>query len=417
MENLAKTEKYSNMYLSHLLARLGLSDEAIKKYLNNENMNLISAVFDDPNGDEGGAFNPLKFGDLSLKDKATVLKQLLLIFNTTQDSKQKKQLDEIIDFIKADLENIKEREKEVPEKDKSADAEEKPVSSSRAEENYNSAQSRHKRYAEFALKKAKDPSFTATKEPHKTPHFGNYSREELIDLYRPEKFYGLSDKERHELFQATVNEYLVANGVDPCAVDLSSLPLTQNSICYGEYVPAEGRILLNSRLFDQFENMRNEGNSYFPYQILSTLIHEAQHRVQFSNIDKLDETNAVDYALKDSLLSGQGGLSYSSYLALADELDARNAALSYMKAAALSSSKAGDKLAAFYNNLLTSEQKNRKDEVSSLLKNQYQEIYSGEKINIPPTKQKAMAYESDEMRNILYGKYSSKILQKPSYKY
>ena len=183
----------------------------------------------------------------------------------------------------------------------------------------------------FALKQLVNPEHLPTKKPEiNITEFKELSTTELVSLFKAENFYKLSKDQVNALFQAVANDYLIKNGVEPCAVELTNLTLTNSMVCYGEYNPNTGVISLNKNLLDKFDYAKALNDQYFPYQMLTTIIHEASHRIQFANIDK-DDSSAKHYLISNALKKPQSFKDFSEYLSSADELDARNSALSYLR--------------------------------------------------------------------------------------
>lgn len=308
-----------------------------------------------------------KLKNLSFQDKEKLIELLVKLYNLTGN----KSFEEIADFLKNSLEE--EAQTERPERPQESGTNEKETS------DFEKAviDQKAKKYGDFAYEKAKNSSFTATKSPRiDTSSLNGLSRTQLVEMFDPEVFYSLSDKQRETLYQAVVNDYLIEQGVPPCAVELGNLPIGKNQICFGQYDPARGKIELNKHLFDNIDELSNVSNAHLPYHILSTLIHEAHHRVQFMNIDKEPKSEA-DKLVKNSLVEPQAGKSFKDYLAEPDEVDARNASLAYLRECATSQDKPKNAtdLAKFYNDTKTSEMKNGKSSVPQPLMDANPDIY------------------------------------------
>lgn len=338
------------------------------------------------------------FDNLSFKDKANYLDYLLKLYKLSNDPDFKKMLlkniEEIKDELESNVDSKDEKKKEEPkEEDKEASKAKEPTDPR--------VRAKAKLYGDFAYQRSLDENFKATKAPTiSNKKFDNMSRRELVGMYSPEKFYSLSDSERAALFQATVNEYLISNGVEPCAVSMVPLHFDDKTVINGEYVPALGEILLNTALFNNIDAYSEVNNRYFPLQILQTLIHEAQHRVQFQNIDQ-PEKSLADKEIKRSLKVPQSGLTFAEYLAEPDELDARNAALAYFREAAVESG--NDDLAAFYNLQKKHELSNGKASgTSSALQNELKDVFNPKMFDVDITRTNMMSSsqkESVDIRN------------------
>lgn len=309
-----------------------------------------------------------KLKNLSFREKEKLIELLVKLYNLTGN----KSFEEIADFLKNSLEEEAQTEKPQNPQESTNSNEKETSDFERAV-----IDQKAKKYGDFAYEKAKNTSFTATKKPKiDTSSLDGLSRKQLVEMFDPKIFYSLSDKQRETLYQAVVNDYLIEQGVPPCAVELGNLPIGKNQICFGQYDPARGKIELNNHLFDNIDELSNVSNAHLPYQILSTLIHEAHHRVQFMNIDK-EPTSEADKLVKNSLVEPQAGKSYNDYLAEPDEVDARNASLAYLRECATSQDKPKNAtdLAKFYNETKTSEMKNGKSLVSQPLMDANSDIY------------------------------------------
>lgn len=327
---------------------------------------------------EKGEVDFEKLANLSFKDKEKLLELLIKLFKLTKN----KAYEQVADFLKRSLEDDATDEKpEEPEQESKDEKDEKPDDFERAV-----IKQKAKNYGDYAYEKAKNSSFTATKAPTiDTSPLQGLSRAQLVEMFDPKIFYSLSDKQREVLFQAVVNDYLAEHGVSPCAVQLGNLPIGNGKVCFGQYAPTAGKIEINKRLFSNMDELSNVSNAYLPYQILSTLIHEAHHRVQFMNIDNAP-TSEADRLVKKSLIEPQSGKSFRSYLAEPDEVDARNASLAYLRECVLSPDKLKNAtdLAKFYNDTKAQEMKNGKLPVPRELMEANPEIYGTEKFEDLP---------------------------------
>lgn len=338
---------------------------------------------------------------LSFEDKEKLLALLLELLHLTGD----KRLLALIDKVKLSLDNEVEEEKE-EEKEKKNYTE---ADTSDEDAKQKAIDNKAKNYGDFAFEKAKNHNFTATKQPTiDTREFDGLSRNELVSMFRPNVFYSLSPAKRHKLCQAIVNDYCHANGVSPCALDLDPLPCGKGYMTFGEYVPCAGKIVLNSHFFDNIDEFSEESNPAFPYKILQTLVHEAEHRIQFMNIDNAP-TSEADALVKDSLLEPQQRKSFSQYLAEPDEVGARNAALAYFRECAESCKHPDEaaRLACFYNCQKKEEMKSPKADVPQVLKTAHPDIYNGAMLNTSSTLQASMRSNIKNVMDVSLGKTSS----------
>lgn len=227
--------------------------------------------------------------------------------------------------------------------------------------------------------------------------FQELSQNELLNFFSPSKFYALSTTEKHNLFQAVVNDYCNLRGVKSCLVSLSDLPLSSTNVCFGEFVPTESTILLNSAVFDAIDDCKKTKNAFLPYQILLTLVHEAQHRVQFEKIDE-PVTSQKQQLINKCLLEPQLNLSQKAYISSFDELDARNCALEYIKNAIDKTDNLT--LEKFYNTKLLDEQKQAKEYLTAQQKNMFDYIFNQK----PTSSRENLNVEKNQFYRILHSK-------------
>ena len=204
--------------------------------------------------------------------------------------------------------------------------------------------------------------------------FEHLTDEKLFEYYNADKFYKLSKQEQQALLQTSVNRYLDASGVSRIPVVLDrKMALNDRFVEYGNYKPNHKTIYLNDNLFNNID--QNDGNAFLPLKLLSTVIHEARHHVQFSKFNS-NPTNNVEQLIQKSMQQSQASLSFKEYLSQADELDARNAALEYMRNAATKTQNIN--FAAFYNSEKRNEQLNKKSPSSEVMMNACQDIYDNQ---------------------------------------
>ena len=244
-----------------------------------------------------------------------------------------------------------------------------------------------------------------------TKQFDGLTRTQLLEYYKPSKFYLLSNHQKHSLFQATVNEYLASNGIPTCAVEFFPMPITDKSVYYGLYRPQYGEIYINSNLFNNIDNLSDEGNTYFPYQILSTLIHEATHHIQFTSLEHgaNDDKNRL---IRRSMMNNQDNMSFEEYLTEPDELDARNSALQYIREASYEAKHGKQNLMAFYNIQKNHEIKNPKKPVSKKIQSFFSDIYDNTFLSPTVERSSSMASNARQMSEIIHGRYISQNLQR-----
>ena len=383
---------YLDMYLSYLNKQNKFPELELDNIKNARIFNEILEKIEALSGFnfESGEFDNSKFYNCSYSDLERLLSYLIKLYKITSDESLKNRLISLI--LKTEI-FLDEKQKSSEEQDHSKEnttSEQKVV-----KEIYDPIQDKAKRYSDFAFLKSQYPNFSAlTKPTANTKDFDDLSRTELVSMFDPKSFYALSTSQKEGLFQAVVNEYCLSNGVAPCKVALTPLHLSNNSVVNGQYVPARGVINLNSRLFDHIDELDNISNEYFPLEILSTLIHEATHRIQFATIEDPAQ-NPTDQLIKQSLVSPQQGLSYAAYLSEADELDARNSALKYLKENVIMSE--NPVLASFYNNQVDREQRLLKEKVPAEVKECFSEIYGATKFKLPVGLEQSMQSSRSHM--------------------
>lgn len=345
---------------------------------------------------ENGSFSVNAILNLDREDKDILLKNLLLLYNKTNDVSLKSILKRIISATKLAIEETMGYAKDIaPHRDS-------PLSETQRKVVY---------FRQYAFNRAMDSKFCPVATPSiSTRKFDGATRKELISLFNPQKFYQLTYNDQMSLLQAVANDYLRAQGVKPCAIKLAPLAFNGDKICYGEYDPNMGAIKLNSRLFDNMEDLDNCQNAYYPIQLLSTVIHEATHHVQFQKLG----TESFDGSMKDnlvesSLVESQVSKTHAEYLAEADELDARNASLDYIKNAISGNGSNFDlSLAAFYNYMKDYEARNNTLPVSEQTKQCFDHLYLSSKLPLPRELANFMAdSKQDMLEAMMYGNLES----------
>lgn len=341
-----------------------------------------------------------RYEKLSDKDKTKLLELLMKLYDKT---KSKSVLD-MIEKVKKELEKGSENRKEQDQNQESTQQEHSSNKNKSANEQ--TIENKAKNYGDWAFEKFKNKEFSATKKPTlDTRNLDNLSRSQLVSMFRPNVFYSLSNSQKQVLFQAIANDFLRENGISPCAVEMANLPFDSKSICMGEYVPAKGAIYLNKQIFENMDVLDEENNIALPYKILSTIIHEAEHRVQFMNFDKAPKSEA-ERLLKKSLVEPSKSRNFADYLAEPDEIDARNTALAYVRECANQCTRPEEALAlaTFYNTEKSRELSNGKSSVSEAVMQENRDVFSNSMLKVPSTMQSQMQNSSSEMYQILSGK-------------
>ena len=314
--------------------------------------------------------------DLSFNSKKALLNVLKNLLKQTKDVVMASRLKNLINIISNYLEEKEEKEGVNQDLTHS-------LTQPYLGEESNKRLNKYYNYRKFAYRKAHDKNYLPISAPTiDTSKYDKLSREELVELYHSSKFYNLEKEDVMSLVQATVNEYCIANGVEPCAVVFEDLALSASEIQFGEYDPNKGSITINKKILDKFEDAKASGDQFYAYKLMSTIIHETKHRIQFSMLDN-NNISEKDKAVCASLMHQQDSLSHSQYLAELDEVDARNAALEYIREASFSvkDSASANALKLFYNYEKTDEQNNGKNEIASELKTQFGDVYSTNKLD------------------------------------
>ncbi len=408
MENF-ENERYISSYFAYLnKQRANPAPEPFKYQPVKQSSKIKEQIKALAGGDIDSGSLSDKILTLSFEEREKFLALLLELFNLTGDT----DLLSLIDLLKKSLDDSVKKEK-ADKKDEKAYTE---VDRSNENARQKAIEQKAKNYGDYAFEKAKNSKFSATTKPTvDTKNLDQLSRNQIVSMFRPHIFYSLSASERHKLFQAVVNEYCRANGVSPCAVNISPLPYGEGYMTFGEYYPCKGSIAINSHLFDNLEAFSDESDPAFPYAILQTLIHETEHRIQFMNIDNTPK-NEADRLLKESLLEPQQGKSFEDYLAEPDEIGARNAALAYFRNCANECDRPeeAELLACFYNCQKQREMYNGKSDVSNVIKKAHQDIYNEALLHTSSTLQASMRRNVKNMMNIALGNtvYSERTLQK-----
>ncbi|MEG1581625.1 MAG: hypothetical protein RR334_00495 [Clostridia bacterium] len=193
-------------------------------------------------------------------------------------------------------------------------------------------------------------SFISKKPNNLTSIYDELSFEELSSIMTSPNFSKLSDKELMQVCQAVSASYLKKEGVPPCLVRFENIKDKPNQFTKGFYSPADEEIVLNNKLITMKNEFKANGvdSSYIGATLLSTIIHESRHRVQFNNLDKSEKTGNFDYVTAMLQFANNANITkFSDYLGAVEELDARNATLCELQSLALGSH-GNETLKAFY---------------------------------------------------------------------
>ena len=143
--------------------------------------------------------------------------------------------------------------------------------------------------------------------------------------------------------------------------------------------------------------------------MLSTVIHEAHHRVQFASLNNPDKTEK-EKAIAKALLHPQSSMTYSQYLAEPDEIDARDSALKYIRECA-NEQKGSNSLAQFYNLAKERELASPKEAVSIDTQLLFPDVYSKNMMENGKNYQ-AMKSSRTEFNQIVHGLHQERQLSK-----
>jgi len=355
-------------------------DRNIQIYLNSDDS--------DDGTDDGSNSGSLDIDNESSNKQTKIDNQFISLLEKylkkIKNSKEKSKLTNLINKLKKHLKEIQEsfedkfKKEEIKEKIEAIDDSNNTPDPAKAYEIY----SKFKDLQEFGFNKALNKDYFPTKNPTiNVSNFEKLSRNELVEMFSAENFYKLSKKQVLELFQATANEFLSANNVSSCAVIPEDLPYTNKHVVFGQYSANSGAIYLNSNLIDSIENAKDSQNQALPYLILETIIHEAEHRVQFSKLDE-KYLSEKDKIINNSLTRPRN-TKFSEYLIAPEELDARDTALQYFRE--VSSETNNESLKAFYNAQKQREMNYQKHSIISKNQQYFQDIYNKQLLNTNQT--------------------------------
>lgn len=242
----------------------------------------------------------------------------------------------------------------------------------------------------FIYNKSLNAQYLPTK-PAKASKYGfdDLSLEELQALFIPSNFYKLTEAQIKDLSQALVTAYCKSHNVQSCRVDFKTIPAPSNQVVYGMYQVNDGCIEINQRFAIGIKSAKNAKNPVFPLQLMTTLIHEAQHRVQFASLDN-QATNAREELVKQAILHPDckdylkskfsNSTSFASYMSEPDEVDARDSSLQFVESMLsnqhLTNEEDYNKIAAYYNNMCETEQSAEKLAYKDNFKQLFPQIYS-----------------------------------------
>ena len=84
-----------------------------------------------------------------------------------------------------------------------------------------------------------------------------------------------------EYLNAIHLSYCKLNNIKSVKIEISS-DLADNT--YGAYNYNDRKIYINSKFLEMFYDCKDENNSYYPYALISTIVHESRHLWQHQNI-------------------------------------------------------------------------------------------------------------------------------------
>ena len=121
----------------------------------------------------------------------------------------------------------------------------------------------------------------------------NLSYDELILLADSDDFYNIICNEQKvgQYIAELHKKYCKENNIKPTKIIYSEL-LENNT--YGSYNYVDHNIYINKKLIDIFKQCKNTNNSFYPYVLISTIIHESRHLWQHTNIKKMFDKNTTD---------------------------------------------------------------------------------------------------------------------------
>ncbi len=247
----------------------------------------------------------------------------------------------------------------------------------------------------FMFEKSLNENYLPTTKANTTDEYGfhNLSIYNLLTLFYPSNFYKLDSKQIEALCQALVNKHCEAMNVIPCKVNFKEINSNSKYLTSGEYNVNEGYIDINKRYLTGFNIAKNQNNLSFPLRLMTTLVHEAEHRVQFANLDK-PSTSEMDTLVKDSIMNPNNkdylvypsnNASFENYLSEPDEMAARNVSLAYLEEMVnmkASNNSEIEKIAMYYNNILDEEQENQKLEYKENYKKFFSQIFNKNRFNL-----------------------------------
>lgn len=187
-------------------------------------------------------------------------------------------------------------------------------------------------FFQLYIGKVGDNIHTSIKSTNIKNQFSSLSMNELINKFSPECFYSLSKSDIVELCTSVSAKYCESKGVPPCNLTLANYRINPGTFTYGSYSWANQGIKLNNEMFDVINRLKEEGNKFFPYSLLQTIIHESQHRVQHSNLEKeplSQKENLVrNYVINNNDPSNK---TFKEYISRLEEKDARDEALKFLQ--------------------------------------------------------------------------------------
>ena len=107
---------------------------------------------------------------------------------------------------------------------------------------------------------------------------------DFYDIICNQQMLGLYIAELHK-------KYCKENNIKPTKIIYSEF-LENNT--YGSYNYVDKNIYINKKLLDIFEQCKKDNNSFYPYVLISTIIHESRHLWQHINLKKMFDKDATD---------------------------------------------------------------------------------------------------------------------------
>ena len=119
------------------------------------------------------------------------------------------------------------------------------------------------------------------------------SYKELLLFATSKDFYNhiITKNEVKEFMSVLHRAYCMESKIKPTRVEIS-YDLENNT--YGCYSYADRVIYINGKLLDVFYDCKDSKNSYYPYALITTIIHESRHLWQHLNLKKMYDKGVSD---------------------------------------------------------------------------------------------------------------------------